>query len=99
MSSPELTKHVIKVLGDDIEANSDVVAPMIAYAEMTFDSIEERMRFIALVMITTALRSDKDVAYATNTIGPAINDVLQAVFDKDDLEIDDEPEHTGHTVH
>ena len=57
MTNPAATRRVITHTADDIKTNTKVVAPQINYAVTEFPDIEERMRFMAMVMLASARRT------------------------------------------
>lgn len=77
MKDPTATDNVVTKLKADIHGSAQVVAPLINYAETNFHTLEERLRFLALVVFTACQRGNFGPEVTARAIPDACNDIYQ----------------------
>lgn len=77
MKDPTATGNVVAKLKADIYGSAQVVAPLIDYAEQNFHTLEDRLRFLALVVFTACQRSNFGPDATARAIPDAYDDIYQ----------------------
>ena len=78
------TLRVGQVAHDEFDINKEVVSPLIVYANDTFPDPEERMRFMAMVTISTLIQDGETPLDKITTLLPeALLDILERIVEQE----------------
>lgn len=80
MKDATATSNVVAKLEADIHGSAKVVGPFIAYAELNFHTLEDRLRFLALVVFTACQRSNFGPEAIANELPNACDDIYQELI-------------------
>ncbi len=78
------TLRVGQVAHDEFDTNKEVVGPLIIYANDTFPDPEERMRFMAMVAISTLIQDGETPLDKITTLLPeALLDIMDRIVEQE----------------
>lgn len=77
MNNPTATSNVVAKLKSDLAGSANAVMPLVDYAEANFHTLEDRLRFLALVIFTACQRGNFGPTVTKQALPAACEDIYQ----------------------